>query len=376
MTPVGDPNQRVRRQPRRAALEQRSERETDPSEEPFLPPDPGSERQTSPSLVVLQPRELARVGLVTIPALVAGAGDHAARRFLEFFTATIRNKNTRLAYAKACGLFLAWCEDRGIERLQDIEPMHVAAYIEKHPSSVPTVKQHLAAIRMLFDWLVTGQVIPTNPAHAVRGPRHVVNRGKTPVLTADQARTLLDSIPLARSDGAPDLAGLRDRALIGVMVFSFARVSAAAAMRVEDYYQEGKRWWFRLHEKGGKRHMVPAHHSAEEYLDAYLAAAGDLAGEKKGPLFRTIDSTRTLTVDPMSRNDVLRMVKRRAKAAGLPASTCCHTFRATGITAYLENGGTIENAQNIAAHSSPRTTKLYDRTSDEITLDEVERIRI
>jgi len=358
--------------PRRSA----PARDAEASEGPVLVREPGVSTQTSPSAMVPRPRELARVGLAALPALIAGAGDQAARRFLEFFTATIRNKNTRLAYAKACGRFLTWCEEHGIERLRDIQPMHVAAYIEKHTASVPTVKQHLAAIRMLFDWLVTGQVLPTNPAHAVRGPRHVVNRGKTPVLTADQARKLLDSIPLVRKDGTPDLAGLRDRALIGVMVFSFARVSAAAAMRVEDYYQDGKRWWFRLHEKGGKRHMVPAHHSAEEYVDAYLAAAGDVGNEKKSPLFRTVDNTRALTAEPMTRNDALRMVKRRSKAAGLPDGTCCHTFRATGITAYLENGGTIENAQAIAAHSSPRTTKLYDRTSDELTLDEVERIRI
>ena len=146
-------------------------------------------------------------------------------------------------------------------------------------------------------------------------------------------------------------------------------------MRVEDYYQNGKRWWFRLHEKGGKRHEVPAHHNAEAYMDAYLAAAG-IADQKKGPLFRSVDKRRQLTDNPMTRTDVLRMIKRRASAAGLPSSTCCHTFRATGITAYLENGGTIENAQAIAAHESPRTTKLYDRTSDEITLDEVERIAI
>ena len=98
--------------------------------------------------------------------------------------------------------------------------------------------------------------------------------------------------------------------------------------------------------------------------------------EKKGPLFRSVDRHRELTERPMHRNDVLGMIKRRAKEAGLPESTCCHTFRATGITAYLENGGTIENAQAIAAHESPRTTKLYDRTGDEITLDEVERIAI
>ncbi len=159
------------------------------------------------------------------------------------------------------------------------------------------------------------------------------------------------------------------------MVFSFARVSAAVSMKVEDYYQEGKRFWFRLHEKGGKLHMVPAHHSAEEYVDAYLAAAG-IAAQRKGPIFRTIGRAGELTLDPMTRNDAFRMVKRRVRAAGLPETACCHTFRATGITTYLENGGTIENAQAIAAHSSPRTTKLYDRTSDAITLDEVERIHI
>ena len=196
-----------------------------------------------------------------------------------------------------------------------------------------------------------------------------MKRGKTPVLTAEEARTLLDSIKL------DSIVGLRDRAVIGLMCYTFARVSAVVHMRVEDYYLIGKRQWIRLHEKGGKRHEVPAHHHAEEYLDAYLDAAG-IRDEKKSPLFRSVDNRRNITANPMTRTDVLRMVKRRAPGAGLPSSTCCHTFRATGITAYLENGGTIENAQLIAAHESPRTTKLYDRTGDEMTLDEVERIGI
>jgi integrase len=189
------------------------------------------------------------------------------------------------------------------------------------------------------------------------------------VLTADQARQLLDSIDTS------NIIGLRDRALIGVMVYSFARVSAAVSMRVEDYYPAGKRWWFRLHEKGGKRHDVPAHHTAEAYVDEYLEASG-IADEKKGPLFRTVGRNRQLTRNRMHRLDVLRMIYRRAKVAGLDVHACCHTFRATGITAYLENGGTIEKAQQIAAHESPRTTKLYDRTNDELTLDEIERIAI
>jgi integrase/recombinase XerD len=304
-----------------------------------------------------------------LPALICAAGPVASRRFIEFFTATIRNRNTRLAYAEAVHQFFDWCEFRGFESLDEIEPIVVAAYIERHPGSKPTVKQHLAAIKRLFDWLVTGQIIAQNPASSVRGPSHVVKRGKTPVLTADQARTLLDSIDPS------SLVGLRDRALIGVMVYSFARVTAAISMQVEDYFQTGKRWHFRLHEKGGKRHDVPAHHAAEQYLDAYLERAGILS-DKKSPLFRTINRYRLLTDQAMTRNDALRMIKRRVKAAGLPETICCHTFRATGITAYLENGGTIENAQAIAGHESPRTTKLYDRTNDEITLDEIERILI
>lgn len=319
-------------------------------------------------LVPIPRRDLTRAGLEKLPATIARAGERAAWRFIEFFTANIRNRNTRAAYARAAMQFFQWCEDRGFQ-LERINPTLVAAYIEQHPGSAPTVKQHLAAIRMLFDWLVIGQIVPSNPASSVRGPKHVVKRGKTPVLKADQARALLDSIDTST------IVGLRDRALLGLMCYTFARVSAAVAMRVEDYYQSGKRWWFRLHEKGGKRHEVPAHHNAEAYLDEYIEAAG-ISTDKKEPLFRSVDKRRQLTDRPMTRVDVLRMIKRRSLAAGLPYSTCCHTFRATGITAYLENGGTIENAQAIAAHESPRTTKLYDRTSDEITLDEVERIAI
>jgi len=323
----------------------------------------------SSELLPIPSRELARAGLEHFPAAIGRAGDDAARRFVEFFTATIRNKNTRAAYAEAVGQFFAWCERHRVRTLPEISPIVIAAYIENHPGAAPTVKQHLAAIRMLFDFLVIGQIVPMNPAASVRGPKHAVRRGKTPVLTADQARTLIDSIQ------TDSIIGLRDRALIGLMCYTFARVSAMVHMQVEDYYENGKRWWVRLHEKGGKRHEVPCHHNAEAYLDEYLAAAG-IRDEKKSPLFRSVDNRRRLTANPMTRTDVLRMVKRRALGAGLPSSTCCHTFRATGITAYLENGGTIENAQAIAAHESPRTTKLYDRTSDEITLDEVERIAI
>ena len=309
---------------------------------------------------------------IVVPAIVADAGNQAARRYLEFFAATIRNRNTRTAYLHAVSRFFAWCDHHKLGALADIEPLHVAAYIEALGENFekPTVKQHLAAIRMLFDWLVTGQIVATNPAHAVRGPKHVVKTGKTTVLDAEQARRLLDSIDTST------VVGLRDRALISVMTFAFARIGAVVAMRVEDYHPKGKRWWVRLHEKGGKRHEMPAHHTLEAYLDTYIEAAG-LRDGGKAPLFRSAAGrTGMLTEKPMNRVDAWRMIQRRAADLGTLVKMGCHTFRATGITAYLTAGGTLEKAQPMAAHESPRTTKLYDRTGDEITLDVVERITI
>ena len=254
---------------------------------------------------------------------------------------------TAAAYAAAVTRFFTWCDARGLA-LAQISPIAVATYIDEMHGRyrAPTIKQHLAAIRRLCDWLVTGQVMPTNPATSVRGPTHVVRTGKTPVLQPADARLLLDSIDTAT------LPGLRDRALLAVMVYSFARVSAVVGMRVEDYYQQGKRWWLRLQEKGGKHHAVPVHHKAEAYLDAYLAAAG-IAAEKDAPLWRSMPRAGGLGPRRMSRVDVFR-----------------------GITAYLLNGGTLERAQAIAAHESPRTTKLYDRTDDEVTVEDIEKIGI
>ena len=251
-----------------------------------------------------------------MPAMVARTGDRAAKRFLDFFAASIENDKTRMAYHRAVCSFFAWLDEHDIGELADIEPFHVAAYIKSlkvsepgdrtvglRAASRPTVKQHLAAIRMLFDWLIVGQILAINPAHAVRGPKHVVKRGKTPVLTEDQARRLLASIKIfkkvALPDGsegeAPSLVGLRDRALIAVMVYSFARISAVA-MEVEDYFCE--------------------------------------------------------------RQALVGAVARKRRQAP------------------REAGGTLENARAMAAHESPRTTKLYDHTGDQITLDEVERINI
>ena len=312
---------------------------------------------------------LRRFEFTATPALFSET-PATIHRFWEFFIANIPNDNTRRAYFRSVSHFSAWCERHHLD-IHRLEPILIAAYIKDLQSShsPPSVKQHLSAIRMLFDYLVLGQILRTNPASAVRGPKYVVRKGTTPVLSVDETRTLIDGIELNT------LKGLRDRALLATMVYTFARVGAVVGMRVEDYFRQGKRWWFRLHEKGGRLHDVPAHHKAEAYVDSWLEVA-NIAQDRNSPLFRSFGRDGLITGNPLHENDVLRMIKIRAKAAGLPESICCHTFRATGITAYLDNGGSLEKAQAIAAHSSPRTTKLYDRTSDVLTLEEIERIAI
>lgn len=303
-----------------------------------------------------------------VPTLYA-ASAAAARRTVEFFAVSIRNPNTRKAYARAAVDFSDWCEQHGIADVRQVQPVHVAAYIEGLPFAAPSVKQRLAALRMLFDWLVVGQVMPTNPAGSVRGPRHSVKKGKTPVLSADEARSLLGAIDVTT------LIGLRDRALIGLMVYTFARVGAAIKMRIEDVYVQGRRTWVRLHEKGGKQHEMPCHHNLEAWLHEYIEGA-QLAG-MKGYLFRSAEGrSGRLSDRPMAQADVFRMVGRRAEAAGIRTRIGCHSFRATGITEYLRNGGKLEIAQQMANHESARTTGLYDRRTDQINLDEVERIMI
>ena len=306
-----------------------------------------------------------------VPQAIADEGDDAINRFVNFFTAHIRNPNTRVAYGRAVMRFFRWAESAGLPPLQQMQPYHLAAYVEVLSEAIapPSVKQHLAAIRMLFDYLVLGQVMDSNPATAVRGPRYVVSKGKTPVLSPEEARAILDAIPI------DTIIGLRDRALIGTLVYTFSRIGAALSMDVEDAFYQRGRLWMRLAEKGGKAHQMPCHHNLEDYLNAYLDE-GSLRADPKAPLFQSIEKRRHLSGRSLDAVNAYEMVRRRARQAGIKTEICNHTFRATGITAYLLNGGTLETAAAMAAHSSTRTTQLYDRRSDEVTLDEVERVHI
>lgn len=330
--------------------------------------DPG----TGGSFSLTRPATAPAVEGIALPALVAAAGEGAARAFLRFFVASIRNRHTRRAYARAARDFLAWCAGRGLSDVREVRTEHAATYVELSSRSgkeTSSVKQGLAALRRLFDWLVVHQVVPSSPFAAVRGPRLVVDEGRTPCLDGGQVVELFESLPV------DTLVGLRDRALIGLMAYTFARIGAALAMDVGDYWQEGKTGLVRLREKGGKRRVVAVHHVLEGYLDQYLAAAG-IAEAKGTPLFRTARGrTGALTANRMGQADAWRMLRRRAKAAGLDVALCNHTWRATGITNYLAHGGALETAQFLAGHADPRTTRLYDRRRQMASRSEVERIR-
>jgi len=315
---------------------------------------------------------VALIDTRALPALIAAEGEHASWRFLEFFTVNIRNKNTRAAYSIAARSFLDWCEEKGIKAIADVKPVHVAAYIEQLQGKMKarSVKQHLACIRMLFKWLVTGQIVPTNPASEVRGPRHSVKKGSTTVMSSRETTDFLNSIDTSH------IVGLRDRAFIAVMVYTFARVSAVVSLKVEDYFPLKKRWWLRLQEKGGKVNEMGCHHKLEQYLDEYISAAG-IVEDKKSPLFRAaIGRTKRLSDRPMSRQDAWYMVRRRARDAGILTAIGNHSFRAIGLTDYLDNGGDITIAQRMAGHEDISTTRLYDRRNDDIDFGEIERVGI
>jgi site-specific recombinase XerD len=331
------------------------------------------------------------------PIAIALASDHVRLTLETFFKAEVRNPNTRRAYqngAKDFFVYLSNCPH--VDTLDAINALHVSGWLdamEERGLSTPTIKQRLAGLRMMFNALVRAQVLRINPVTVVKGPSHSVIKGKTPVLTGEQTMQLLNAIDTSK------LIGLRDRAVTATMAYSFARIGAVVALQVRHVFRQQRRLWLRLSEKGGKSHDVPCHHHLEAYLAEWLEAAGH-ADKPLAPLFQTFkwepkaepshfdvdlstprrDDTSTrqhriLSGKPMTQAMTWEMLQRRAKAAGIDTAICNHTFRATGITAYLIHGGTIERAAIIAGHRSTRTTQLYDRRSDDVTLDEIEKIR-
>ncbi|MBN4056416.1 tyrosine-type recombinase/integrase [Rhodothermus sp. AH-315-K08] len=314
-----------------------------------------------------------------LPETILDAGVDAAWRFVEYFTAAIANDHTRAAYFRAAGQFFAWCQTRGLA-LAAVAPVHVAAYLKQRGGAVATIKQHRAALKMLFDHLVVGQIVSRNPVLEVKTPRQKLQKGKTPVLDTLQLQELYQYFEetIRTASERTRVIALRDRAITASMLYTFGRVSAVAGLRLRDYVQMGHRTWgLCLQEKNGNYLEIPSHHVLDEYLAEYIEAAG-IASDRDLPLFRAAAPDRRLTDRPLKQTHVFRMIRRRAAHVGIaPDRICCHSFRATGITIYLCNGGDLATAQTIAGHASINTTRqFYDHTDNAVLKNEIERIRI
>jgi site-specific recombinase XerD len=243
--------------------------------------------------------------------------------------------------------------------------------MDEFPGALPTKKQHLAALRHFFDQLVTRHAVILNPAACVRSERYQVVEGKTPEITVAQARLLLRSIDTGH------VVGLRDRVIIGILIYTAARVGAVAKLRVCDYFDAGDQFCLRFDEKGGKSREIPVRHDLQQFLSNYIAAVGTISVALDSPLFRTaVRRTKRLTEHAMTAGDMGRMIKRRMRDAGLPTRLSPHSFRVATITDLLSQGVPLEDVQHLAGHADPRTTRLYDRRQKRVTRNIVERISI
>jgi integrase/recombinase XerD len=292
-----------------------------------------------------------------------------AETFLELLGARVRNPNTRNAYRVAWRAFLAFCSVRQLE-LENVRAYHVGAWLDQHPGSRSTQRQHLAAVRLLFDSLMMRGVVEYNPAARARPPRLVRESSHTPVFEEPEIVAFLDSI------SSESLKDVRDKAIFSVLFYSWCRVSALINLTVTDYYERGGTRWLRFQEKRGKEHEVPVHSKAKEAVDLWLERS-HLALNPSAPLFPSFGKNReTIESRRLDRRSVLKLVEKRARTSGILKRVCCHSFRATGVTEYMNSGGTIEIAQRIAGHTSPATTRIYDRSADRLTLEEIERVQI
>lgn len=304
------------------------------------------------------------------PAIVEHAGSNASFAWDEFFSGMIANRYTRRAYLQAVRRFLSWAEARNL-LLPSISPGDVGCYFVEFGASPPTHKLHLAALRGFFDVLVNRHVCLLNPAATVRSQRHSVSEGKTPAIVPEQVRLLLGSIDVTSA------VGLRDRAIIGCLIYTAARAGAIASLRIGDMVWDGSQYTLRFREKNGRHNVVPVRHDLQLMLDDYRAALPIEGRNSDSPLFRTaFGRTGELNSQPVSNIDVSRMVKRRLRDAGLPLIFSPHSFRVCAITSLLESGAPMEDVQYLAGHADPRTTRLYDRRQRQVTRNLVERIGV
>jgi site-specific recombinase XerD len=308
--------------------------------------------------------------LADVPALITQTGGNARFAYDEFFKATLNNPHTRRAYGRIVDRFLNWCLARPVE-LHRITPGLAGDYIGQLAGSAPTKNQALAALRHFFDALVQRHVVPLNSFASVRGIKYSVTEGKTPEISVEQAKKLFRSLHVE------DVVGLRDRAIIGVLAYTGARVGAVAQLRLMDYRNMGEQRVLRFREKNGKDREIPVRHDLDAWLREYIAAAGIEEESRTSPLFRAADGKRkVLTAERYAAHSMRQMLKRRLKDAGLPELFSPHSFRVAVVTDLLRQDVPLEDVQYLAGHSSPVTTRIYDRRRRRVTRNIVERISI
>lgn len=326
--------------------------------------------------VALRSPEAQTIELAPLPvgnvalALIRRAGPNAWFAADEFFKATISNEHTRRAYCRAVNNFLLWCQERGVE-LQQVTPGAAGEYLAGMNVSAPTKNQNLAALRRFFDCLVNRHAVVLNAFGSVRGVKHEVVEGKTAEISVQQARDLFKSIDISTA------VGLRDKTILGVLAYTGARVGAVAKLRLGDYRDLGAQKVLRFREKGGKDREIPVRHDLEEWLHEYITAAALSDENRNAPLFRAAEKNRpVLTGKPFNAHLIRQMLKRRLEDAGLPDVFSPHSFRVTVVTDLLKQNIPLEDVQFLAGHSSPTTTRIYDRRRRKVTRNIVERISI
>ena len=306
----------------------------------------------------------------TFPAILVRAGKAACLAADEFFSARISNPHTRTAYAHQVSRFLTWCEDEGLE-LHQVTPGLAGRFLDELPGGRPHPEPGPRGLRHFFDTLVARHAAVLNPFQSVRGVRHPFGEGRTPEVTVDQARQLLASI---KTDS---VYGLRDRAVLGTLIYTGARVGAISRLRMQDLRDNGNHRSLQFAEKGGKAREIPVRHDLDEWIAAYLEGAGLGEAPQASPLFRAGQRRASpLTDRAMSPLAVQLMLKRRLKAAGLPKILSPHSFRVLVVTDLLSQNVPLEDVQYLAGHAHPRTTQIYDRRRRRVSRNLVERISV
>ena len=302
-----------------------------------------------------------------LPAVLRRAGAAACFAADEFFSARISNAETRRAYGRAVRWFLDFCEHEDVE-LHRVTPGLAGRFLRDLPVSDATKNQALAGLRHFFDALVTRHAVVLNPFHSVRGIQHQVLDGKTPEISLSQARRLFAAIEL----DSP--MGLRDRAMLGTLITTGCRIGALCRLRIGDLrtHEEGR--LFRFREKNGKEREIPVRDDLDEWIEAYMGAAGIGEDPPGAPLWRGALRGGSLTRRQVNQAAVRAMLKRRLAAAGLPDNLTPHSFRVMVVTALLSQNVPVEEVQHLVGHSHPSTTQLYDRRRRRVTRSIVERI--